>query len=104
MREDRQVNSNKTWCGYTLGRLAAGIINIQRRAASRAETIGAAADDPGIGDLIEWEETHTHFYLRTFGTSIDEFTRELERRTSREYVRRLLDGYIAARLDERMIA
>jgi hypothetical protein len=95
------MSRSKVWCGYTLSRLAAGVLNIQRRAASRAE----ALDDCGAAaNLIEWEREHTRCYLWTFRVSIEEFTDELAKRTSPTYAQRFLDGFLAARIDERKCA
>lgn len=91
----------KTWNGYNLSRLVSGVISIQRRAARRAETVN---NPDVIFDLIKWENEHTKYYLMTFGTDIDEFTSEVERRTSREFAERLHSGYVAARLDYRRSA
>jgi hypothetical protein len=94
------MKKSKVWCGYSFSRLAAGVLNIQRRAALRAESL----DSPGaIFNLIEWEREHTRCYLWTFRVSIEEFERELSRRTSPTYVQRFLDGFTAARIDERRV-
>jgi hypothetical protein len=95
------MSKSKAWCGYSFSRLVAGVLAIQRRAALRAwnlEDCGAAAN------LIEWEREHTRCYLWTFRVSIEEFTDELTRRTSPTYAQRFLDGFTAARIDERKCA
>lgn len=95
------VNSVRLWHGYSLSRLAAGVLNIQRRAATRAYNL----DDCGaVANLIEWENEHTRCYLWTFRLSVEEFTDELTRRTSPAYARRFLDGFLAAQIDERKCA
>lgn len=95
------MSKSKVWYGYSFSRLASGVLNIQRRAASRAESL----DSPGaIFNLIEWEREHTRCYLWTFRVSIEEFTDELTRRTSPAYAQRFLDGFLAARIDERKCA
>jgi hypothetical protein len=91
----------KKYHGYSFSRLCVGVLNIQRRAASRAESL----DDCGAAaNLIEWEREHTRCYLWTFRVSIDEFTEELTKRTSHTYAQRFFDGFLAARIDERECA
>lgn len=95
------MHRSKVWHGYTFSRLCVGVLNIQRRAASRAYNL----DDCGSAlNLIEWENEHTRCFLWTFRVSVDEFTSELTNRTSPNYARRFLDGYIAAQLDYRRSA
>lgn len=95
------MRPSRVWYGYTFSRLCVGVLNIQRRAAVRAYNL----DDCGAAsNLIEWEGEHTRCFLWTFRVSIDEFTNELIDRTSPDYARRFLGGFVAARLEERKSA
>jgi hypothetical protein len=95
------MSKSKVWCGYSFSRLAAGVLDIQRRAAMRAYNL----DSPGaVANLIQWEREHTRCYLWTFRVSIEEFTDELTKRTSPTYAQRFLGGFTAARIDERKCA
>jgi hypothetical protein len=95
------MSKSKVWHGYTFTRLFMGVLNIQRRAALRSWNL----DDHGAAaNLIEWEREHTKCFLWTFRVSVDEFMDELTKRTSPDYARRFIDGFLAARIDERKCA